>query len=121
MRALPLHRPSVTPLAVAVAVAAVAAFVAAFLLARANPSSGQVGQPITPLKGGGSGLAVPHLSSAPALPGLAKPAPAPVVRRVVPPPPSPPPPRPKAAPKPAPLPPVSKARPQKPVVIVGHG
>jgi hypothetical protein len=98
-------------------VAAVAAFVAAFLLARANASSGQVGQPITPLKGGGSGLAVPHLSSAPALPALAKPAPAPVVRRVAAPRPSAPP----AVPKQAPLPPVSKAKPQKPVVIVGHG
>jgi len=99
-------------------VAAVAAFVAAFLLARANASSGQVGQPITPVKGGGPGLAVPHLSSAPPLPGLAKPAPAPVVRRVAAP---APPPKPPAAPKPAPLPPVSKAKPQKPVVIVGHG
>jgi len=103
-------------------VAAVAAFVAAFLLARANASSGQVGQPITPVKSSGSGLAVPHLSSAPALPGLAKPAPKPVVRRVVAAPPKPPkPPRPAAAPKPAPLPPVSKAKPQKPVVIVGRG
>lgn len=119
MRALPLHRPSVTPLAVAVAVAAVAAFVGAFLLARANASSGQTGQPISPLKGGGSGIAVPHLSSAPPLPDLAKPAPAPVIRRVVAPRPRP---RPApAAPKPAPLPPVSKAKPQKPVVIVGRG
>jgi hypothetical protein len=99
-------------------VAAVAAFVAAFLLARANASSGQVGQPITPVKGAGSGLAVPHLSSsAPALPALAKPAAKPVVRRVAAPRRSPPP----AALKPAPLPPVSKAKPQKPVVIVGHG
>jgi hypothetical protein len=100
-------------------VAALAAFVAAFLLARANASSGQVGQPITPVKSSGSGLAVPQLSSAPALPGLAKPAPKPVVRRVVAAPPKPP--RPAAAPKPAPLPPVSEAKPQKPVVIVGRG
>jgi hypothetical protein len=105
----------VTPLRAAVALAAIAAFVLCFALARATAPAHARGPQVRPLTARGGGVALPHLSQATPLPGLARPAPKP----------EPPPTRtvtaPAAAPKPKPLPPVTRAKPRKPVVIVGSG
>jgi outer membrane biosynthesis protein TonB len=131
-----LPRSLLTPAAAVAGVAAVAAFGGGFALARATASSGAAPPSIRTLHAARVGLALPRLSRAAEVPALAKPAPQPVVepaptpaptREPTPAPAPKPKPKPisrpkrKPKPKPKPLPPVSKAKPPKPVVIVGSG